>query len=437
MTEITFSKPITSSPTFGGAHGNGFTPPKEFEVQHRIFLGHLEDYKVSEIVLNCADSTFVKKSGVYYDTGIRFRDDDEYFDFIERVVVKMMKATDEYVPNNFLFEAPIHYLEKSENGGVIPSKARCNIVLPPVCDLPLVTIAKKTNTLISLDKIAAHGSMSTEMMNFLEACVKARCNIVFSGSTGSGKTTIMESMCKLIDPKTRIGVAEDVPELSLPHKNIVYTRSRPWKPGMREEDVATLDWVIQQFQRMRVERILCGEVRGKEFNTFLVAANSGIEGSMTTMHADNPEKCKQKMTQFALKGADTDNIMAINTQISNVVDIIVQLIRTDDGRYRCTHIYELGTVISDDNHDMNGTLLYEWNPIEDRFYRRNNVSDYLREKMGKSGIDCKPFHSFPVNTPMEAHKIVSVQPVEQHYDIPIPGFTSTPLGNGLMSRTIM
>ena len=232
----------------------------------------LLDPKVSEITTNGPGQFFIKRAGqrIKID-GLRMSE-KEYYDGIEEGLVPFVKSQNIFSRNSFIFEGRLEYTV-----GEIDVKGRCHIVLPPATDYPQVTIAKKTTSLLSLEKIAAAGSMSDEMRQFLEMAVKGNASIVFSGSTGAGKTTMLEAMTKFIPNETRIGIAEDSPELVLEQPNVTYLHSTPWSPGMNPNDVATLDWVVSQFMRNRVDRLLVGEVRGKEFGGFLTANNSGIE----------------------------------------------------------------------------------------------------------------------------------------------------------------
>lgn len=194
-------------------------------------------------------------------------------------------------------------------------------------------------------------------------------------------TTMLEALSKSIPDNYRIGVAEDVPELNLQQSNVTYLHSVPWQPGMDENDVATLAWVVQQFQRMRTDKIIIGETRGKEFADFLVAANSGMEGSMTTIHAENPERCLSKMTGFALKGSERQPIRAINNDIANSVNLIVQLVIVD-GKHRVSHIQEVTPTLGNtDEAKISTQPLYRWDREQDMFYKDAVMTDSMRQRM--------------------------------------------------------
>lgn len=201
-------------------------------------------------------------------------------------------------------------------------------------------------------------------------------------------TTMLESLAKLIPMDTRIGVAEDTPELELIQENVSYLHSVPWSPGMDPNKVATLDWCVAQFNRMRTDMLIIGETRGKEFASFLTAANSGMEGCMTTLHANSASRCLDKMTNFALKGSDRQPIRAVNTDIANTVDLIVQLVILPDGRHRVDSITEVtNTVGNSDAATITTQTLYKYDYAKDNFIKVMNPSDKLRSLFSMRGVN--------------------------------------------------
>ena len=248
-------------------------------------------------------------------------------------------------------------------------------------------------------------------------------------------TTMLEALVKNIPDSLRVGVAEDTPELVLTQPNVSYLHSVPWQPGMSENDVATLSWVIQQFQRMRTDKIIVGETRGKEFADFLIAANSGMEGSMTTIHADDPTRCLMKMTNFALKGAERQPIRAINADIANAVDIIVQLVIIN-GKHRISHIQEIvPTLGNTDEAKITTAPLYLWDRQKDMFYKETGMTDALRDRITGLGINIDAFVNSARNVRVPAHTStrMSAPPVQQRASsrgIP-SGLPSVPQGRSL------
>lgn len=241
-------------------------------------------------------------------------------------------------------------------------------------------------------------------------------------------TTLMEACTKLISDDVRIGVAEDTPELHLIQPNVSYLNSVLWKPGKEEKDIASLSWVVQQFQRMRIDKVIVGEVRGKEFADFLVAANSGLGGSMITMHAEDPQNCLTKMTEFAMSGAPGRPVRAINSSIGNTIDLIIQLVKTSDGRRRVSHIQEVtATIGNTEDAKISSSPLYLWDEKTDKFYRPGSMSDAMRKKMMDQGIDVTEFITSPLEARFGAHGSVTgasisseINPLRQTQR-PVPG----------------
>lgn len=213
-------------------------------------------------------------------------------------------------------------------------------------------------------------------------------------------TTMLEAMTKHIDKESRVGIAEDTPELSLTNiPNKTFVHSVPWQPGLDKNKVATLQWCVQQFQRMRTDLLIIGETRGKEFADFLVAANSGMDGSMTTIHANTSKMALDKMSNFALRGSERQPIRSINTDIANSVDLIVQLILLPDGRHKVSEITEVTKTLSNDEQATIATeVLYEYDPVEDVFMKRASMTDDMRDLLTSRGTDITTFISTPIGS---------------------------------------
>lgn len=365
-----------------------------------VCLNLLLDPDVSEIEANGPDLFFMKKKGKRIKIeGLSARDEAEYMKGIRSGLVPHVHSPWPFKENSYLYEGPLRF--EAENGQLV--RGRCHIVLPPACDFPQVTIAKKSTTLPSLDAIAERGSMSTEMLLFLQKAIEADLTMVISGGTGAGKTTMLEAMAKLFRDEIRIGVAEDAPELYLSQPNVAYLHSVPWQPGMNPNDVATLSWVVQQYQRMRTDKLIIGETRGVEFADFLIAANSGMDGSMTTIHANDPVTALDKMTNFALKASNSP-VRTINTDIANSIDAIVQLIILPDGRHRVGAIQEITRTLGN-NEDARITTnaLYVYDPRMDNWEKRAGMTDALRKRFETKGVDPSPFFVTSVGATFGPH----------------------------------
>lgn len=205
-------------------------------------------------------------------------------------------------------------------------------------------------------------------------------------------TTMLEALVKNIPGTYRIGVAEDVPELSLPQENVTYLHSTPWSPGMNPNDVATLDWVVAQFMRNRCDKLIVGETRGKEFAGFLTASNSGMEGSLTTIHAEDPTACLRKMANFTLEARKSVPMRAVNADIANAVDLIIQLVILPGGKHRVSHIQEIVPVLGNsEDAQITTQTLYAYDKAEDKFYKQGLMSDALRQRFLVKGIEISEF----------------------------------------------
>lgn len=225
-------------------------------------------------------------------------------------------------------------------------------------------------------------------------------------------TTMLEACTKLIPDSVRIGVAEDTPELSLIQSNVSYLHSVPWQPGMDPNNVATLSWVVQQFQRMRTDRLIIGETRGKEFADFLIAANSGMDGSMTTIHANTPIRCLDKMSNFAMKGSDRQPTRSINADIGNAVDIIVQLIILPDGRHKIDAIQEITPIVgTGEDAKITTSPLYKYDVISDKFEKKGGITDDMRKRFASKGVSSERFSNAGIGEMQDPHSELNEQGV--------------------------
>lgn len=224
--------------------------------------------------------------------------------------------------------------------------------------------------------------------------VDAPSRMFLCGEAGipTHNTTILEACTKLFPDDERIAVCEDTPELVLTQDNVAYQHSFPWRPGMDTNDAATLSWIVQQVNRMRTDRVIVGETRGKEFADFLIAANSGMEGSLTTIHANDPRTCLSKMTNFALRGAGENvPIRSINEDIANTVDLVVQL-NKKAGRYYMTKIEEITNTVSNTQSAEISTQTLWYYDEESEIHRKDMaMTNGLRRKLRNKGIDDTEF----------------------------------------------
>lgn len=315
---------------------------------------------------------------------------EEYIDSVEKHLAPLINDGTEFRRDMALYEGPISYI--GSNGDEI--YGRGHLVLNPAATYaPLFTFAKRSTSLLTLDHIAKTGAMNDQMLRFIKAAVYADSTIVFSGATGAGKTTFLEACTKLLPMDTRIGVCEDTPELRLMQEDVAYQKSHPQRPGMKAEDAITLRWVVKQVNRMRTDRIIVGEVRGPEFADFLVAASSGMEGSMITMHAEDSVQCLQKMTKFALQGSGENvGMRSVNIDIANSVHLIIQLSITPNGRHYVKEITEVTKGVSNaDDAPITTQPLWKYDEKNEFHEKVGSMTDDLRRNFTQKGIDISEF----------------------------------------------
>lgn len=202
-------------------------------------------------------------------------------------------------------------------------------------------------------------------------------------------TTFLEAMTKYWKDDLRIGVVEDSPELRLLQPNVTYYHSSVWRPGTNKNDVANLQWCVQQVNRARLDKLIIGETRGVEFLDFLIGANSGLEGSLTTLHANTPQLALQKMSQFTLQ-AIPQPVRVANKSISTTIDVIIQLTKKN-GKYRVTDICEVSEILgSDASATIATSPIFIWKESED-VWEKKFISDKLRRKFEEKNYNIQTF----------------------------------------------
>lgn len=357
-------------------------------MKYNNWQGFINEYlrdneDVTEIETNGTTSAFIKKAGKRVELENVFDSPQEYTHSIVNPtdgLVALIKQLDE---KEFLAEGRLR-VNSTET-------ARVHIVLPPAVDYPQVTIARKSASLGTLDSLERSGSFDTNIHTFLEAAVSSNCTIVFSGGTGAGKTTILEALTKFFKNDDRIGVVEDVPELRLIQPNVTYLHSTLWKPGRNVNDVASLSWCVQQLNRQRVDKIIVGETRGKEFADFIVAANSGCPGSLTTIHANNSRTALQKMGHFIILGTPQP-IRLANESIAQTIDFVVQLGRSSRGEHKILSIDEISDTLGNGEYAQIATNpVYIYHDEENMWEFKGYIGDKMQEKFKRAGYNPRTF----------------------------------------------
>lgn len=291
----------------------------------------LDDPEVTEVMVNGTQNVYVERGGKLVKTDVKFKDNNHILQVIDRIV------------------SPLGRLIDSDHPTVdarLPDGSRVNAVIPPVAiDGPSITIRKFSQDKLGIDQLIEFGSITETMAELLQACVLTRLNIIVSGGTGSGKTTLLNILSSYIPDDERIVTIEDAAELQLQQEHIVRLETKPPSPeGLGGVVVRDL---VRNCLRMRPDRIIVGEVRGGEALDMLQAMNTGHDGSLTTLHANNPRDAISRLeTMSMMSGLDLP-IMVIREQISSAVDLIVQQTRLRDGTRKVTQITEVAGMEGD------------------------------------------------------------------------------------------
>jgi pilus assembly protein CpaF len=298
----------------------------------------LADPSVSEVMVNAYNMVFVERSGKLELSDIKFRDDAHVLQTIEKIVAPLGRRIDEASP---MVDAR---LKEGPAAG-----SRVNAIIPPLAlKGPCLTIRKFSADPFTINDLINFGTLTPEGAQFLDACVKARLNIVVSGGTGSGKTTLLNVLSGFIPNDERIITVEDAAELQLRQQHVVTLETRP--PNVEGRGQVTIRDLVKNTLRMRPDRIVVGECRGGEALDMLQAMNTGHDGSLTTAHANNPREMLARLETMVLMAGMDLPLRAIREQIASAVDLVVQQGRLRDGSRKIIYITEIvgmeGDIIS-------------------------------------------------------------------------------------------
>jgi pilus assembly protein CpaF len=300
-------------------------------------LGHgplerlLADDSVTEIMVNGAFDVWVERQGRLYETTVRFKDESHLRRIINKMVAQVGRRVDESSP---MVDARL------------PDGSRVNAVLPPLSlSGPLVTIRKFSKKRLDMTELIRLGTVSTEVVEFLDRCVRAELNILISGGTGTGKTTFLNALSSSIPDSDRIVTIEDAAELRLNQRHVLRLEARP--KNIEGEGEIPIRALVRNSLRMRPERIIVGEVRGAEALDMLQAMNTGHDGSLSTVHANAPRDGLARIETMVLMAGYDLPIRAIRQQVASALDLLIHLERLEDGSRRVTSIVEVQRMESD------------------------------------------------------------------------------------------
>jgi len=285
----------------------------------------VEDDSLTEIMVNGADMVYVERGGKILLTDVRFDDESHLLRVIDLIVTAVGRRID--------FRQPLCDARLLDG-------SRVNAVIPPVSiDGPMLTIRKFSHDPFQAQDLINFGTLTAESAAFIRACVLARANIMISGGTGTGKTTLLNVASSFIPIDERIVTIEDAAELQLHQEHVCRLEARP-ADLHGEGRIAIRDLVINSL-RMRPDRIVVGECRGGEALDMLQAMNTGHDGSLTTVHANNPRDCLARLETLVLMAGMDLPVKAIRQQISSALNLIIQLSRMKDGSRKVTSVTEL------------------------------------------------------------------------------------------------
>ena len=303
---------------------------RELILRDTVGLGPLEqllaDPAVTEVMVNGADAVYVERSGRIEPTEVRFASEGALRDTIERILAPLGRRVDELSP---MVDARL------------ADGSRVNVVIPPLSvDGPALSIRRFSAARPGPDQLVASGTLTADLRDQLAAAVRTRRSILISGGTGAGKTTLLNALSAYIDPGERVITIEDAAELRLRQGHVVRLESRP--PSVEGRGEVTIRDLLRNALRMRPDRIVIGEVRGREALDLVTALNTGHDGALSTLHANSPPDALRRLETLALMAGVGLPHEAIREQVRRGIELVVHLARSPQGE---RHVVEVGEVV--------------------------------------------------------------------------------------------
>jgi len=345
-------------------------------------LGPLEPYMqdpdVSDILVNGPHEVYVERLGRLQETNTVFADDDHLLQIIQRIVARIGRRIDEHSP---MVDARL------------PDGSRVNAIIPPLAlHGPVLSIRRFGHRPLQVADLLVRGSVCPEMLQMLEAAIEGRINIMISGGTGSGKTTLLNNLSKFIPANERLVTIEDSAELRLQRKHVVKLETRP-KSAEGTAEVSQRD-LVRNALRMRPDRIILGEVRSGEALDMLQAMNTGHEGSLTTIHANDTRDALSRLeVMVSMAGFDLP-VAVTRRYIASAITLVVHLARLKGGVRRVMRISEV-TALESGDYAIQDLFGFQQTGVDDRgiarghFYATGHMPQFAR-RMIEQGIDMPP-----------------------------------------------
>ena len=338
----------------------------------------LKESSISDILVNGHDKVYIERAGKLSLTPVRFKDNSHLLHIIEKIVSQVGRRIDEAQP---IVDARL------------PDGSRVNAIIPPLAlDGPALSIRRFGRHVITNEEMLANHTLTPAMLRFLAACVEAKCNILISGGTGSGKTTTLNAMSRFIPEEERIVTIEDTAELQLQQRHVVKFETRP--PNLNKTGGISQRQLVRTALRMRPDRIIVGECRGAEALEMLQAMNTGIEGSMSTVHANSPRDAFSRLEAMVLMSDLQIPSKVILHQLASAIRLVVQVSRLQDGTRKVISIAEVRGV-HDLRIDVREIFLFERiglneaGQVQGRFRGSSELPQVL-ERLKVHGIDLPP-----------------------------------------------
>jgi len=356
------------------------------DILHETFgLGPIEpllyDPDISDILVNRYNQIYIEKFGKLSKVDLSFRDDNHLMQIIDRIVSKIGRRVDESSP----------YVDAR-----LPDGSRVNAIIPPLAlDGPVLSIRRFGVDPLKMSDILAFGSVNQNMARILEGCVKSRLNVLISGGTGTGKTTLLNILSEFIPDNERIVTIEDSAELQMKQEHVVRLETRP--PNIEGKGEVTQRDLVRNSLRMRPDRIIVGEVRGGEALDMLQAMNTGHDGSLSTIHANTARDALARLETLVLMAGMDLPERAIREQIASAINVVVHMSRLADGTRKIVNVSEITgmegqTIVMQDififerkGMGPDGRVLGEFGPT--------GVRPWFMQKLKISGFDL-PVHIF-------------------------------------------
>ncbi len=338
----------------------------------------LKEPTISDILVNRYNKVFIERNGKLSETTVRFKDDAHLLHIIEKIVSQVGRRIDEAQP---IVDARL------QDG------SRVNAIIPPLAlDGPCLSIRRFGRHVITQEEMLQYKTITPGMLRFLAACVQSKTTILISGGTGSGKTTMLNALSRFIPEEERIITIEDTAELQLQQRHVVKFETRP--PNLNKEGGINQRHLLRTALRMRPDRIIVGECRGAEALDMLQAMNTGVEGSMSTVHANTPRDAFSRLETMVMMADLEIPTRVILQQLTSAIKMVVQVSRLQDGTRKILSISEvLG--VKDEKVQLQEIFTFERVGVNDAGkvqgrYRATGIAPKILERLRVGGIQLPP-----------------------------------------------